>query len=129
MLALSLKWRERKPPASDRATDTTFPSRCGSYSCNLYGAADAKLTVSPLVDAKLTVSPLVDAQLTVSPLVDAKLTVSPLVDAKLTVSPLVSAPVRESGHVRARLHSVQRCEAVRLQVSYCTLSDAFRDIS
>ena len=119
MLALSLKWRERKPPASDRATDTTFPSRCGSYSCNLYGAADAKLTVSPLVDAKLTVSPLVDAQLTVSP----------LVDAKLTVSPLVSAPVRESGHVRARLHSVQRCEAVRLQVSYCTLSDAFRDIS
>lgn len=38
-------------------------------------------------------------------------------DAKLTVLPVVTAPVRPSGHVCPRLHSVQRREAVWLQVS------------
>lgn len=40
-----------------------------------------------------------------------------LSDATLIISPVVAAPVRPSGHVRPRLHFVQRREAVWLQVS------------
>lgn len=43
-------------------------------------------------------------------------------DAKLTVSSVSAAPVRQSGHVRPRVHAVQRRPAVWLQVSV-----AFRD--
>ncbi len=96
MLARSLMLPEKKPPTSDQTTDTTSRWRFVSlWDLRFFNVVRTRSNVlqSSGTDRKC------------------------LCDAKLTVFPVVAAPVRQSGHVRPRLHTVQCRAAVWLQVS------------